>query len=350
MARAACRDGARGLAGRGSLALASGTTMLRALRLLFITFLETLRLRWSRGPGRPSWPLGFEFIVRYLRRDWEETSTWSFQRLRADHDARPYPQTFVKKLTTRDGELGGVSVRWFVPPHAPKDRAVLFFHGGSYVFGSSRTTHADVIARLALASETTVIGVEYRLAPEHPFPAQLEDAIAAFDGLVATGIDRRAIVVAGDSAGGNLAIELQLALRDRGASQANAALLVSPWSDLAMRGASFVENDPWDFGTRDGLVRQARAFAGDAALDDPRISPTHAKLEGVAPVLVIAGELEIPRDDILAFAKKLDEAGVDVTVHVAKDMPHNPPVFAAYHPHGQAALDEAARFVKRRLG
>ncbi|MBX3226263.1 MAG: alpha/beta hydrolase [Labilithrix sp.] len=323
--------------------------MLRVMWSFLVSFIKTLRLRRARGPARPSWPLTFEWIVRYLRRDWEQTSAWPLPKLRAELDARPYPRTFVRKLDTRDGALGGVSARWFIPPGASDDRLVLFFHGGSFIYGSGRTTHADLVARLALASGVTVIAVDYRLAPEHPFPAPLEDALAAFDALVEGGTAPEAIVVAGDSAGGNLAIELQLALRDRGGPQAAGAVLVSPWSDLTMPARSFVDNDPYDYGTRDVLEIHARTYAGDAALDDPRVSPVQARLDGLAPVLIIVGEVEIPRDDILALATRLTDAKVDVAVHVAEDMPHNPPVFAAYHPNGQTALEEAANFVRKAM-
>ncbi len=255
----------------------------------------------------------------------------------------------AKKTRLRDEPLGGVPARWFVPVGAAEDRVVLFFHGGSFAYGSARTTHADVIARLALESGFTVIGVDYRLAPEHPFPAQIQDALAAFDALVERGFAPSEIVLAGDSAGGNLAIELQIALRDRGRGQAAGAVLLSPWSDLTMPGRSFVDNDPYDFGTRVELVAQAKAFAGDTPLEDPRLSPVNADLVGLAPTLVIAGEVEIPRDDIVVLAERLERAGVDVTLHVAKDMPHNPMVFAAYHPSGQRALEKAAQFVERLL-
>jgi acetyl esterase/lipase len=323
--------------------------MLRVIWSFLVSFIETLRLRRSRGPARASWPLTFEWIVRYLRRDWEVTSGWELARLRAELDARPYPRTFIHKLETRDGSLGGVAARWFIPPGAVEGRFLLFFHGGSFIYGSACTTHADLIARLALASGVTVIAVDYRLAPEHPFPAPHEDALAAFHALISDGTAPEAIVVAGDSAGANLAIELQLALRDRGEPQAAAAVLMSPWSDLRMTARSFVENDPYDYGTRDVLQIHARTYAGGTALDDPRLSPVRARLDGLGPVLIIVGEVEIPRDDILALAEKLAVAKVDVTVHVAEDMPHNPPMFAAYHPNGQTALDKAARFVRTTL-
>ncbi len=112
-----------------------------------------------------------------------------------------------------------------------------------------------------------------------------------------------------------------------------------------MPGRSFIENDPFDFGTRETLARHARAFAGDLPLADPRLSPVNAELEGLAPVLVIVGEAEVLRDDILRLAERLEQAGVSVKRHVAPDMPHNAPVFAAYHLSAQAALETAAAFI-----
>jgi monoterpene epsilon-lactone hydrolase len=321
--------------------------MFRLFRLFVLAFVKTAWSRWSGGPLRPTWPFSFEVTVRFLRKDWDSTSEWELPRVRAELDARPYPSTIVRKVVTRDGDLGGVPARWFTPPNAGEGAAVLYFHGGSYVLGSARTTHADVIARLALASGVTLVGVDYRLAPEHAYPAQSEDAWHAFEALRACSGMRR-VIVAGDSAGGNLAIELQIALRDRGLEQAAGAVLISPWSDLTMPGTSFRENDRFDYGTREVLARQARVFAGTLALDDPRLSPVNAKLASLAPVFILAGEAEIPRDDILTLADRLERANVEVTRHLATDMPHNAPVFAAYHPSAQLAVAAIARFIRQR--
>ena len=319
--------------------------MLRLIRLMILTFLATARARWKNGPLRPTWSFSFEATLRFLRRDWEETSRWSFPRLRAELDARLYPRAMLKRVNLRDGELGGVPARWFVPPHA-SDTTVLFYHGGSYIYGSARTTHGDLLARIALASGATVIGVDYRLAPEHVYPAQLEDAERAFEALLTTTPAAR-VVLAGDSAGGNLALVLELARRDRGASLPGACALICPWADLTMPARSCVENAPFDFGTRDALSRHARAFAGDVALDDARVSPVRAALAGLPPVLVVAGEVELLRDDILALADALREAAVDVSVHVAPDMPHDPPLFAAYHPAGLESIAAIGAFIRR---
>ncbi len=343
LAREAFGVGAPGFVPEGETRL-DLVSMLRLIRLLVVTFFATLRKRWVHGPARPTWSFSFEATVGYLRRDWDETASLDLVRLRKEMGSRPYPQPLAKRVTVKDDALGGVPARWFTPPGAPEDVAVLFFHGGSYIYGSARTTHADLITRIALAAGLTTIGIDYRLAPEHPYSAQLEDALAAYEALVARGVKR--VLLAGDSAGGNLAIEAQLALRDRGAEQAAAAALISPWSDLTMPGRSFIDNEPYDFGTRKELVVHAKAFAGDVALDDPRLSPTYAKLEGLRPTFIHAGEAEILRDDILLLADRLEAAGVEVTRFVAPDMPHNAPMFAAYHSTAQASLAAIGAFLR----
>lgn len=291
-----------------------------------------------------------ELVVRYLRQDWDESASWDDAVLRADLDARPYPNRFAKKVKIVESSLRGVPAWRFVPPKARAGQCVLFLHGGSYIYGSSRTTHAELIARIAFEAGIEAVGLDYRLAPEHRYPSQLDDAITAFDTLVLSGIPAHNILIAGDSAGGNLAIALQLALRDRGGQQAAALVLSSPWVNLEMPAASFKENDPYDYGTRDVLARQALAFAAGLPLSDPRISPTHANLTGLAPCLVTVGELEILRDDVLEFAERLRSAGVNVTLHVARNMPHNAPVFAEYYSEGKAALDAIVRFIEAHLG
>src|SRR5512145_1901987 len=318
---------------------------------MFRPFRLMLRAWWATVLGRilgrrrhSTWPFVFELLVRYLRLDWDETAAWSDPELRADLNARPYPNRFVKKVKRVEGCLGGIPTWRFVPPDAKAGRCVLFLHGGSYVYGSTKTTHAELVARTAFEAGIEAVGLEYRLAPEHPYPSQLEDAIAAFDALVSSGIPAPHIVIVGDSSGGNLAVALQLALRDRGGPQAAAMVLSSPWVNLEMPAASFQQNDPFDYGTREVLARQALAFAGNLPLSDPRISPIHAKLQGLAPCLVTVGELEIVRDDILEFVERLRRAGVDVTLQLARNMPHNAPVFAEYHPEGKAAFDAIVRF------
>jgi len=324
--------------------------MFRALRLMLTAVCLTLLGRVIGRPRHPSWSVSFEIVVRYLRLDWEATADWDLARLSADMNARPYPRDFAKRVEQRDEVIGGLPAVRFIPPQRKGDGVVLFLHGGSYLFGSAKTTHCEVMARLAFESGLEVLGPEFRLTPEHRYPAQLDDALAVWDSLVLARKDASAIAIVGDSSGGNLAASLALALRDKGLAGPSALVLISPWCDLEMPGASFRANDRYDFGTRDVLLRHAHAFAGIVSLADPRVSPTHASLSGLGPCLVVLGELEIPHDDIIAFTEKLSAAGVDTQVHVARSMPHNPPALAALHPEGAASMRVIAEYLRARVG
>ena len=302
----------------------------------------------TRRKPRPAWTFQLSVVARFMRLDWDRTADWDLPRVRDEVANRPYPRKWVKRVARRDATLGGVPVCVYSPPERRGDGVLLYFHGGSFIYGSSKTSHADFLARLALETGVEIVGVEYRLAPEHPFPAPLEDALAAWRALLARGTKPEDVVVGGDSSGGNLAVCAAIALRDAHEPTPRALLLMSPWADLEMPGASFRENADYDFGTREVLVRHAAAYAGGAPLDDPRLSPTHAKLEGLPETFVSWGTCEIPRDDIVAFARALRAAGVSVTEHEAPDMPHNAAFFADYHPAALAAFEATARFLGSR--
>ncbi|MDC0679923.1 alpha/beta hydrolase [Sorangium atrum] len=321
--------------------------MLRLMKMFGLAFVETTTERARRGPARPSWGFGFEWVVRFLRRDFAYVLDRPYPDVRAELDARPYSQKAVRRVKRTDDTLKGVPAVWFEPPGAASRGVVLYLHGGSYLFGSTRT-HADLMARLALASGARVVGIDYRLAPEHRYPAQLEDALAAFDALVERGHAPGELALAGDSAGGNLALVTQLAQRDRGA-QARCAALISPWLDLTASSASAIANDSTDYGTREGLLRQARDFAGATPLDDPRLSPLHARLEGLASLFIQVGDAERLHDEGQELARRAREAGVDVTLDVLRDMPHNGPVLADFHPEGARGTDALGAYLRARL-
>jgi monoterpene epsilon-lactone hydrolase len=321
--------------------------MARMLWLFVSSVFTTIAHRMRHGPARPSWTLTFECIVSLLRRDWETSRRWSFQRLRADLDARPYHRSFVRQVVRVPETIGGVPGEWFVPEGAPQDQALLFLHGGSYIVGSTRT-HADIIARLAIATGVRAFAANYRLAPEHPYPAALDDALAVLDGMART-IRPERIVVIGDSAGGNLALVLQLTRRDRGLPQAAALALISPWLDLTASRPSCRANDAVDYGSSEMLLGHAQAFAGPVALDDPRVSPIGARLEGLAPIFLQVGDAERLRDEGIELANRARAAGVHVTLDVLRDMPHNGPILAAYHAEGARGLANIAAFGSRHL-
>ena len=231
----------------------------------------------------------------------------------------------------------------------PKPGIVLFLHGGSFIFGSVETTHIEMVASLAERSGREVVGLEYRLAPEHPYPAALEDALAAFDALVESGTDAAQIVLAGDSAGGNLALSVQLALRDRGGPQARAALLISPWCDLTASRPSCRTGDALDYGQTSFLLQHARDFAGVLPLDDPRVSPLNADLAGLSPLFVVTGSAERLFDECRELVELARQAGVQAELCVAEDMPHNPPAMADFHPNAERAFAKCGLFVAQQL-
>ena len=304
--------------------------MLRAFRLLLVTFWPTLSSRLRRGPLRPSWPFLFEWLVRHVRRDWDETASWPLPRQRANFARKFYPKPHVRQVQVRPGVIAGVRVRHFIPP-VPGTTRIVYFHGGSYVYGSTDTSHAELCAHLALATSLEVVGVEYRLAPESPWPAQLEYAVGVCRELTGS-----PLVLAGDSAGGHLAVKTAQQMK------VEALALISPWVDLEMRGHEYLET--YDIGTCEVLRRQALAVAG--ALPVASLSLSKDPLGALPPTLVVAGGAEALLDDITGFAGNLRADGVDCTLHVAEDMPHCPPLFEAFHPSARHSFDAVADFVR----
>ncbi len=243
----------------------------------------------------------------------------------------------------------GVPGFWFTPP-APRPRsALLYLHGGGYVMGSV-ATHRSLIGRLARATGLRCLALDYRLAPEHPFPAGLEDACAAYRWLRAEGIPASSIVFAGDSAGGGLVLGSLVALRDAGEPLPAAAVCLSPLADLELSGGSAVRggiDDPMV--SRDGTLVMAEAYLQGSDARDPRASPIHADFTGLPPLLIEVGTREILLDDAKRVAERARAAGVDVRLEIGEGLTHVWPL----HPHlpeSAACVARIAAFVAERLG
>lgn len=219
----------------------------------------------------------------------------------------------------RQGELEGDLIRIEgSDPH----RAIVYLHGGGYAIGSHRS-HRHLAAAIGIAARADVLVPHYRLAPEHPFPAALDDALAAFDWLAAER-PGASIAVIGDSAGGGLTAAALIRLRDRGESQPAAGVCLSPWVDLdcannAELKAAAADDPMVDF---KDISEYATAYLGDAPASDPLASPIHADLAGLPPVLIQASRDEALRSDSERFAEKAKGAGVDVTLELADELPH----------------------------
>jgi acetyl esterase/lipase len=247
----------------------------------------------------------------------------------------------------RAAENGSVRGEWIeLATQAPpsKGRLVYYLHGGAFV-GCSARLYRSLTGALALRCSAAVFALDYRLAPEHPFPAALDDAIAGYEGLLARGIRAGSIVVGGDSAGGGLALSLLLALRDRGRPLPAAGLLFSPWVDLAATGPSIAQNARIDdVVVYDDSHALARMYAGQRALDDPAVSGLYADLTGLPPLLVQASEIEMLRDDAVRLASKAGKAGVDARLRLFDGVHHVWQLFTAL-PESREALDDVANFV-----
>jgi monoterpene epsilon-lactone hydrolase len=246
------------------------------------------------------------------------------------------------------GDLGGVAGDWLTPIAADEGRVVLYFHGGGYNIGSNES-HRSMLTHLATRARTRVFTADYRLAPESPYPAAIDDALAAYEGLLAIGTDPARVVVAGDSAGGGLALALLVRLRDAGAPLPAGAVVLSPWTDLSCSSASITANDATDIMLgRTLLDHWAASYLAGAEAHRPDASPLHAELGGLPPILVQVGDTEVLLDDGARFAAKADAAGVDVTLEVEPDMFHVWAFFAGIVPESDAALDSAASWILAR--
>jgi acetyl esterase/lipase len=241
---------------------------------------------------------------------------------------------------------GGVPAEWIVPPNAANDRVILYLHGGGYVMGSINT-HRAMIARIARASEAKALALNYRMAPEDPFPTAVDDATAAYRWLLAQGYKPGKIVISGDSAGGGLTLATLLALRDAGTPLPAAAVPISPWADLEGTGASIETRAAADpMVDKAGLLRMAQMYAGDSDPKNPLISPIYADYKGLPPMLIQVGDAEILLDDSTRVAERARAAGVKVELEAYPEMFHVWHVFAKILPEGQQAIDRIGEYVR----
>jgi len=239
---------------------------------------------------------------------------------------------------------------WLRPPGARTDAAVLYLHGGGYVIGSPRS-HRHLAAAIARAAGTAALLVDYRLAPEHPFPAALDDAVAGYQWLLGRGLAPSRVVVAGDSAGGGLTVATLLALRDRGLPQPAGGVCISPWVDLTCSGATYATKAAVDpIVTRESVAMMAQAYAGPGDPKAPLLSPLYADLRGLPPLLVQVGSDEVLLDDALGLGERARAAGVDVTVEEWPAMIHVWHWFLPMLAEAERAVGVIGNFVRTRLG
>jgi acetyl esterase/lipase len=251
-------------------------------------------------------------------------------------------------VTVTPVDAGGVPAEWIVAPGAAAERVVLYLHGGGYVV-CSVSTHRDLIARISRAAQARALGVEYRLAPEHPFPAAVEDATAAYRWLLATGVSPSRIAIAGDSAGGGLTVATLVALRDAGDPLPAAGICLSPWVDLEGIGDSMTTKAAVDpFVHQEMIQFLGQQYLGEHSPRTPLAAPLYADLRGLPPLLIQVGTAETLLDDATRLAERARAVGVQVTLDIWEDMIHVWQLFASILPEGQQAIERLGTFMRER--
>lgn len=248
-----------------------------------------------------------------------------------------------------DVEAAGVPASWITAPHARAECVVLYLHGGGYVIGS-RTTHRDLAGRLSRAAAARVLLLDYRLAPEHPYPAAVDDTVAAYRWLLRQGVDPARLVIAGDSAGGGLTVAALVALRDAGDPLPAAGVCLSPWIDLEGLGDSMTGKASVDpIVQLPGLQWFAGQYLNGADPRSPLAAPLYADLHGLPPLLVHVGTAETLLDDATRLATRAEAAGVPVTLEAWEEMIHVWHLFAAMLPEGQQAIERVGAYIQQHL-
>jgi len=248
-------------------------------------------------------------------------------------------------------ELKGIKSAWISTPEVDDEHVILYLHGGGYISGSIKT-HQELVSRISRAAKTRILLIEYRLAPEHVFPAALEDAVSAYQWLIDTeGIKPNNLVIAGDSAGGGLTLTTLLKLRDTGIALPAAAICLSPVTDLALTGESIRKNANIDpFVTPYNLYFDMTQYLGEGDAQNPLVSPLYADLKGLPPILIQVGTLEVLLDDSVRFADRAKDAGVDITLEVWEDAIHVFQLAAALGVlESQQAIDKIGEFIQKKF-
>jgi acetyl esterase/lipase len=243
-------------------------------------------------------------------------------------------------------DAGGVAAEWVSTNASRQLPVILFFHGGGYCIGSAET-HRDLVSRLCTAAGARALSVDYRLAPENPFPAAVDDGVAAYRWLRRQGVPASSIVIAGDSAGGGLTLATLLALKESGDVLPAGGVCMSPVTDHTKSGESMrtkVDLDPMVHPTSSTAYSNMYLAGADAKA--PLASPLHADLKGLPPLLILVGTSEVLLDDSTRFAERAQAAGVSVEIEVWDEMIHIWPYFAAILPEARQAIDRMGAFIK----
>lgn len=299
--------------------------------------------------GPMSWQAVILMTIMRMQRYFTASNTkLDLAKDRADNEA--FAKTFkpLGRVDMQNVDANGVPSAWFIPTTGVTERVVLYAHGGSYNSGSI-TSHIPLTSNIAIMTRSRLLSIDYRLAPEHPFPAAVEDALSAYRWLLSRGINPQRIVVAGDSSGGGLVLALLLALREQGMPHPAAAVGLSAWTDLTCSGESWTKNNKRDFMLKlPPTLESAKIYLGGVDPKTPLASPLFGDLQGLPPILLQVGSNEAILSDSAMFAEKARAAGVDVRLEVWRNMQHEWQYVAALLPEGRRALQHISDFLEEK--
>ena len=246
--------------------------------------------------------------------------------------------------------VNGVAAEWIWAPESDKRRVILYLHGGGYVIGSVRT-HRVLLAHLARAAKARVLALDYRLAPETPFPGPIDDTVNAYQWLLSEGIEPANMAIAGDSAGGGLVVAALVALKSVGEPLPAAGVCISHWSDMESTGGSMMTNSESDPSvSKERLLKLAGIYLNGKNPQAPLASPIHADLTGLPPLLLQVGSIEVLLDDSTMLKEQAHKAGVSVQMEVWDDMPHVWHHYAPILPEARKAISKIGEFLLQQTG
>lgn len=274
---------------------------------------------------------------------------WQERRHRIEEVGSVWP--IASDISCEEVNIGGLPAEWSIAPGSNPSCVLLYFHGGGYCSGSI-LSHRRLVTEAGRAAKARTLAIEYRLAPEHPFPAALDDALSAWRFLEQKGISAEHVAVGGDSAGGGLTVALINRLKEAGERIPGCAWLISPWTDLALSGSTLATKDDVDpIIHKAYLAELVEAYLPpDVDRRDPRVSPLYADLSGLPPTLIQVGSCETLLDNSTRFAARAGAAGVAVTLEVWPDMIYAFPMWNAHLAPGRTALANAGEFIRHQIG
>lgn len=317
---------------------------LRSLLALYWSLLYVSIRRLIRGSLLPNWSWAFEASIHFIK---HQTVTAFDMPNHAEGREYENSLVFTSPATAKikiESVNEPVKGHWYHLKHETNGVTVLYLHGGGYAYYSK--AHENLIALVTLAAGSQTFALDYRLIPEHPFPAQLDDALAAYQWLLETGIKPERLVVIGDSAGGNLTLALLLTLRDSKLPLPALGICIAPWTDFENSGNSLKENEPFDWVEKRMTLKWAEWLCKNTDPRNPIVSPINADLRGLPPIYIQAGDAEILYDMIQSFYDKAQTQGANIKLDVWRHMNHDFQAFGDLMPESKEALMRIGQVIK----